>query len=119
MYVVIQTLEEGGRQGLHAHAALDGLYFVLSGRARFYGEGNRLMAEVGPNEGVYVPRAAVYGFEAVGGRLQMLSVEAIDKSIEDRFISHAPESDTPNYGTYSATGKRLETGTFAVDTVEG
>jgi uncharacterized RmlC-like cupin family protein len=54
---IVQTLAPGARQGLHAHGSYDGFYFVLAGRARFYGQNNELFAEIGPHEAVLVPRS--------------------------------------------------------------
>lgn len=45
---IVQILAPGARQGLHAHGSYDGFYFVLAGRARFYGRDNALFAEIGP-----------------------------------------------------------------------
>jgi len=56
MTVIVQTLAPGARQGLHAHEAYDGFYFVLGGRARFYRGRDDLFAEIGSGQGVFVPR---------------------------------------------------------------
>jgi mannose-6-phosphate isomerase-like protein (cupin superfamily) len=50
----------GGEQELHMHTAMDGFWFVLSGRARFYTEGDELVADLGPHEGILVPSGAKY-----------------------------------------------------------
>src|SRR5262245_20392998 len=70
---------DGGEQELHMHTAMDGFWFVLAGRARFYTEGNALVAELGQHEGILVPSGAKYWFEAdpAGGQLELLQVEAI------------------------------------------
>jgi mannose-6-phosphate isomerase-like protein (cupin superfamily) len=115
---VVQTVKPGGRQGLHAHASYDGLYFVLSGRARFYGKGNTLFAEIGPNEAVLVPRGVAYAFEAVDGEVQMLAVDAIDKSVKDTFTSHETGADGVNYELFTADGAPLKID-YTRDVVKG
>ena len=38
MIAAIQTITKGGEAALHSHSHLDGLWFVLKGRARFYSD---------------------------------------------------------------------------------
>lgn len=105
MMAMIQVIKEGGEQSLHAHSNLDGFWFVLGGRARFYGERDELIAELGKHEGVYIPREYPYWFEAVGGEpLELLQVEASDKTVK------------PEYRDYS--NKKLEQGPSEVDFFE-
>jgi mannose-6-phosphate isomerase-like protein (cupin superfamily) len=74
----VQVLRGGGETHLHAHPHLDGFWFILKGRARFHGE-NDLIGDVGPNEGVLLPRGTKYWFEAVGPEpLQVLQIEVPD-----------------------------------------
>src|SRR4051812_20779272 len=54
MIAMVQFLNEGGENNLHSHTGMDGFWFVLSGRVRFYGEGNEVFGEFGAREGVYV-----------------------------------------------------------------
>ncbi len=85
LFANIQMIKAGGDNNLHAHAGRDGLWFVLAGRARFYGPGqNDLIGEVGPREAVLIPRNFPYWFEQVGDdELELLQVEAIDKSVRN------------------------------------
>src|SRR5919202_113753 len=62
----MQVLQEGGENNLHAHPNSDGFWLVLSGRVRFYGEGDVLLAELGQHEGILMPRGFKYWFESVG-----------------------------------------------------
>ena len=91
----VQVLRSGGETNLHAHPHLDGFWFVLSGRARFYGDKD-LIGDVGPNEGVLLPRGTKYWFEAVGPEpLQVLQIEVPDtpmKSMDE------VRSDRVDYG---------------------
>jgi mannose-6-phosphate isomerase-like protein (cupin superfamily) len=97
MVGIIQVLKSGGENNLHSHAHLDGFWFVLKGRARFYGDHDVLVGEFGPNEGVLVPRNVAYWFESVGDEeLHLLQVEAFDvplptdKALAADRINHRP-----------------------------
>jgi mannose-6-phosphate isomerase-like protein (cupin superfamily) len=86
--------EGGGEHSLHSHDALDGFWFVLSGRARFYGLDDEVIAEPTRHEGVFLPRNTAYWFECVGEEpLEILQVEAIDLA-------------TPNKVRFLRPGKR-------------
>lgn len=97
MMATVQILQEGGENNLHSHPHQDGFWMVLKGAARFYGEDDALIAEVGVNEGVLIPRGTRYWFEKVGpDALELLQVEAFDKPMraarevaEDR-VDHMP-----------------------------
>lgn len=78
LYGAVQVLNGGGENNLHSHSTMDGFWMVLSGRVRFYGPDNELIAECGQYEGVLVPRDCPYWFEGVGdGAAELLQVEAI------------------------------------------
>jgi mannose-6-phosphate isomerase-like protein (cupin superfamily) len=64
LIATIQTVVEGGETNLHAHRSLDGIWYVLSGRARFYSDETTVFAEIGPTEGVLIPRGVKYWFES-------------------------------------------------------
>jgi mannose-6-phosphate isomerase-like protein (cupin superfamily) len=84
MIGIVQVLAKGGETNLHSHKHLDGFWFVLSGRVRFYGSENRLLGEYGRYEGILVPRGCPYWFEAVGEEeVELLQVEAFDVAISD------------------------------------
>jgi mannose-6-phosphate isomerase-like protein (cupin superfamily) len=104
MTVIVQTLAPGARQGLHAHEAYDGFYFVLGGRARFYSGAEDVFAEIGTGQGVFVPRGTPYAFEAVGGEAQLLSIDAIDKRVADVFTSYEDGSDAVDYEFFAPDG---------------
>jgi mannose-6-phosphate isomerase-like protein (cupin superfamily) len=94
MYSNVQVLREGGENNLHAHSAQDGVWLVLKGRARFYGRDNALLAELGPMQGIHIPRGFYYWFERAGTEvLELLQVEAIDKSVENRRLDATPAKD--------------------------
>lgn len=79
----IQTLTEGGENRLHAHKYVDGFWFVLKGRVRFY-DNNDDWIEVGPSEGVLIPRMVEYWFKKVSDEdVELLQVEASDHPTKD------------------------------------
>jgi mannose-6-phosphate isomerase-like protein (cupin superfamily) len=76
----IQVLAVGETEGMHLHAAMDGLWLVLKGRASFVGE-DGVEHEFGPLEGTMVPRGLPYAFKQVGpDPLVLLQVEALVSS---------------------------------------
>ena len=92
LFSAVQVIREGGENSLHSHSAMDGFWFVLRGRARFYGAGDKLIGEIGQHEGVFVPRNVPYWFESVGDELlELLQVEAIDKTVKNALTRHAPK----------------------------
>jgi mannose-6-phosphate isomerase-like protein (cupin superfamily) len=94
IYSSVQMLEEGGENNLHAHSAQDGVWIVLRGRARFYGKDDALLAELGPLQGVHIPRGFYYWFEKAGDeRLEILQVEAIDKTVANKRLDATPAKD--------------------------
>jgi mannose-6-phosphate isomerase-like protein (cupin superfamily) len=105
-FFAVQVVREGGENNLHSHAHVDGFWFVLSGRARFYTTGDELLGEFGPNEGVLVPREYPYWFESCGAEdLEILQFEASDVALgepnADR-TDHAPQKAWMNFGTQTA-----------------
>jgi mannose-6-phosphate isomerase-like protein (cupin superfamily) len=100
LLAAIQTLEHGGENNLHSHAHLDGVWFVLAGNVRFYTTDDEVVAELGPHQGILIPRGYKYWFEAMGDEeLQILQVEASDipiptmKEMAADRIDHVPLKD--------------------------
>ena len=60
----MQVLQEGGENNMHAHPAQDGIWIVLKGRVKFYGKGDVVLAELGPLQGIHIPRGFYYWFES-------------------------------------------------------
>ena len=75
---VVQLVREGGENNLHYHTDSDSLWYVLKGRVRFYGAGDKVLGEFGPNEGIITPSYFRYWFERVGEEdLELLQVGAL------------------------------------------
>lgn len=84
MMAYVQVLSSGGENNLHSHGHLDGFWMVLKGRARFYGEGDKLLADLGPHEGILLPRNFKYWFESASPEpLELLQIEAADIPMPD------------------------------------
>jgi mannose-6-phosphate isomerase-like protein (cupin superfamily) len=64
LWIHAKVYAEGGENALHAHTSDDHAFFVLGGRARFY-DGDGTVTEVGPFEGIAIPRNVLYRFESV------------------------------------------------------
>ncbi len=60
----VQVVAQGGETNLHAHSAADEIWYVLQGQATFYGECDEIIAKLGRNEGLLIPRGAPYWFES-------------------------------------------------------
>jgi mannose-6-phosphate isomerase-like protein (cupin superfamily) len=90
MYGHLQYISKGGETTLHSHSGMDGMWMVISGRARFYGDGNELIGEFGPLEGVYIPRDVKYWFESVSEEpTQLLQVEGFVKDRPNKYSNHS------------------------------
>ena len=107
LLAMIQVVKEGGENNLHMHPHTDGIWMVLRGRARFYGENNVLLGEYGEHEGVVLPRGTKYWFEKIGDvDLEILAMQAFDKpfteikAIQDDRVNFAAmrtaPADVPN-----------------------
>ncbi|HKA44443.1 MAG TPA: cupin domain-containing protein [Burkholderiales bacterium] len=96
LYSSVQVLKEGGENNLHAHNAQNGFWFVLSGKVRFYGEGDKVIAELGPREGIHIPRGFYYWFESVSDEvLELLQVEAVDLTAKQNLRLNATARQDP------------------------
>jgi mannose-6-phosphate isomerase-like protein (cupin superfamily) len=94
VYSTVQVLQAGGENNLHAHPAQDGIWIVLKGRVKFYGKDDAVLAELGPLQGIHIPRGFYYWFESASPEmLEILQVEAIDKSVRNERLNATPQKD--------------------------
>lgn len=92
MYCAVQVVPKGGKTNLHSHSGMDGLWYVLSGRLRFYND-QGLVGEFGQNEGIFVPRGTPYWFENAGEEpAEVLQAEAMDRNMLNQRIDHEPRT---------------------------
>ncbi|HEU0070883.1 MAG TPA: hypothetical protein VFS04_06275 [Alphaproteobacteria bacterium] len=76
---VVQIVKKnGGENNLHYHTTTDTFWMVLKGRVKFYGPGDVVIGEFGPNEGTFTPAYSRYWFENSGeDDLELLQVAAL------------------------------------------
>ena len=80
----VQVVASGGETNLHAHNAQDAIWLVLGGKARFYGPGDAVVAELGKNQALLIPRGEPYWFESASEEnLVILRIAATDKNTPD------------------------------------
>lgn len=88
----VQVIREGGDNNLHSHTGMDGLWFVLKGKATFYGPGDEVIGEFGPHDGILMPRNNQYWFESSGDEeLEILQVVAFDRSVKNERVDVEPQ----------------------------
>jgi mannose-6-phosphate isomerase-like protein (cupin superfamily) len=81
--LAVQVVHEGGENNLHYHLNSDTTWFVLRGRVKFYGPGDALIAELGPEEMISIPGGARYWFETSGAEdLEILQCVYFDSAGE-------------------------------------
>ena len=92
MVAAVQLFTKGGgERNVHSHDALDGFWFVLSGRALFYDLEDKVIGDLGRHQGIFIPRNAAYWFECAGDEpLEILQVEAIDRSVPNKVKFYRP-----------------------------
>lgn len=74
----VQVMEKGQGNKLHFHNDQDGYWLVLGGKARFHGEGDAILGELGPFEGIFIPHHMRYWFESIEEEpLEILRVSSL------------------------------------------
>ncbi len=98
--VSAQIINGGGETNMHSHTGEDEAWVVLSGRARFYGvnkdadNGEEVVGELGPREGIMIPRGVPYWFESASDdQLEILRVSSIDKTVKSERVNYQPLKD--------------------------
>jgi mannose-6-phosphate isomerase-like protein (cupin superfamily) len=75
--ILLHHWDEGGEVALHHHTDGDATWVVLGGEVTFYGEGDQVLAKVGPREAVLIPRNTMYWFTNSGtAPLEMFRISA-------------------------------------------
>lgn len=92
MLAAVQLVKKGGENNLHSHSTMDGFWFVLKGRVKFYGDKDVLLGEFGPHEGIFLPRGVRYWFESSSDEvLEILQVESFVKGVAGKRTDHEPK----------------------------
>ena len=91
--VAVQVvMKEGGGTNPHSHTGEDEAWVILGGRAKFYDK-DQLVGDLGPNEGIFIPKGAPCWFEPTEEPLEILRVAAKDKDIPDERVDYTPPTD--------------------------
>ena len=98
--VSVQIINGGGETNMHSHTGEDEAWVVLSGRVRFYGmnkdadNGEEVFGELGPREGIMIPKGVPYWFESASDdQLEILRVSSIDKNVTAERVNYEPLKD--------------------------
>ena len=87
---------DGGETNLHSHPGIDSAWMVLDGEATFYGEGDRVVAELGKNEVISIPPGTPYWFKANGHEpLVILHITARVPGTGSPRIDYTPPKEKP------------------------
>ena len=110
MWIHSKVYADGGERGMHCHPVEDHAFFVVGGRARFQDDTGK-ETEIGPFDGIMVPRGVNYRFEVVGEEnLVMLRIGAGELGPDSRHLHHGPDGQPaahPNPGV-AAPGARFD-----------
>jgi mannose-6-phosphate isomerase-like protein (cupin superfamily) len=92
----VQVVTSGGETNLHAHAGSDAAWMVISGKAKFYTEGDKLVAELSKNELLLIPRGVLYWFESSSpDPLVIMRFSARAQDTVDKRIDKEPRRELP------------------------
>jgi mannose-6-phosphate isomerase-like protein (cupin superfamily) len=92
----VQVVASGGETNLHAHAGSDASWLVISGKAKFYTEGDKLVAELEKNEMLLIPRGTLYWFESSSPEpLVIMRFSARAQDTPDKRVDKEPRRQLP------------------------
>lgn len=76
--LMVRIIRESSEPQLRYHTNSETIWMVMRGRARFYGVGDKLLADLGPQQGILLPGGSRYRFERVGaGELELMQTIAV------------------------------------------
>ncbi|MCY4581689.1 MAG: cupin domain-containing protein [Chloroflexi bacterium] len=92
---------EGGETNLHAHSGQDAVWFVLAGRAKFYGKDGESV-ELGPKDALFIPKGTPYWFESVSDEpLEIMRNAATDPAIKNTRVNYEALRDRQQDGRHA------------------
>jgi mannose-6-phosphate isomerase-like protein (cupin superfamily) len=98
----VQVVKSGGENNLHSHTGEDAFWFVLNGRVKFYGEGDKVIADLQKGQGFLIPRGFNYWFESASDEpLEVIRVGALDQNKPNQRVNLAalkPWMDKETFG---------------------
>ena len=99
--MVIQVVsKDGGETNLHAHSGQDAVWFVLAGRAKFYGKDDEVV-ELGPKDALFIPKGVPYWFESSSDEpLEIMRNAATDANIQNRRVNYEALRDRQQDGRH-------------------
>lgn len=98
----VQVFEKGVHNNLHVHLTEDGYWLVLGGRARFHGEGEAIIAELGKLEGVLIPAGTKYWFEGISD--EPLEILRVNYRVKEGPRLAVDEAEVPRVLAAAAAG---------------
>ena len=94
---------EGGETNLHAHSGQDAVWFVLAGRAKFYGKDGEHV-ELGPKDALFIPKGVPYWFESVSDEpLEIMRNAATDPNVRNQRINYEELRDRQKDGRHAGS----------------
>jgi mannose-6-phosphate isomerase-like protein (cupin superfamily) len=103
LWLHAKVYAKGGERVLHSHEKEDHAFFLLLGRARFESEKGATY-ELGPYEGIMIPRGVSYAFESIGDDalviLRIGAGEENSKARDGRVAATAPTVGRPDEGRF-------------------
>lgn len=95
--------KDGGETNLHAHSGQDAVWFVLSGRAKFYNQDGE-SAELGPKDALFIPKGVPYWFESVSDEpLEIMRNSATDPSVANQRVNYEELRDRQKDGRHDGS----------------
>lgn len=90
MRVHVQVVKSGGENNLHTHPGEDAFWYVLGGAVKFYGAGDKVIADLKKGEGFLIPRGFSYWFESASDEpLEIMRVAARDQTKENKRVNQS------------------------------
>ena len=92
----VQVVADGGETNLHAHTGMDAIWVVLQGAATFYGQGDKVVAQLNKFQGLLIPRPNPYWFESSGDEpLVVLHVMGLQQGAVIKRIDYTQRKELP------------------------
>ena len=93
---LVHYVDDGGENNLHTHTADDAYWIVVHGEATFYGgDGDEVLATLGPGGTILIPRGVKYWFKKSGSeQAVVMRVWASLPNTKSERVEFAPPSET-------------------------
>lgn len=118
LHMTVQVIAKGGETNMHAHSNIDSIWYVLQGQATFYGEEEKVLAVLEPNECLFIEHGAPYWFENTRPEMNLViqHFSALVPGIEPKridyqerkFVIHNDGYDVAGDAAKGMTERRVE-----------